>query len=81
MNSGEIVNEFALAIIAGCFILNFWLLLFIYNRSVVNENRIDVLDRVSSAISDEEFDSRSVAQGDQPPPSTKKVRRLLVKEL
>lgn len=81
MDASSVINELALSVIAGCFLLNFWLLLFVYNRSVVNENRLDVQDRITSAIADEEFDSGAVAKGDQPMPSTKRIRRLLAKEV
>jgi hypothetical protein len=81
MNAADVVNQLALSIIAGCFILNFWLLFFVYNRSIMNENRIDILDRVASAVTDADFDSKAISAGDQPLPPTTRIRRVFAKVL
>lgn len=43
----------------------------------VCDDRLDVLDRVASAATDDEFSSKQVALGQQEPPSTTRLRKLL----
>jgi len=43
----------------------------------LTSKRLDVLDRVASAVADSEFSSESVGQGLQEPPNTTVIRKIL----
>lgn len=43
----------------------------------MNDERMDVIDRVASASTDHQFSSRLVAEGKQPFPSTETITRIV----
>lgn len=90
INSGSAVNELALSVIAGAYLLVFTIEMILWNRMEkiltkmdrhfkVIEGRFEVLDRVGSEVTDEPFNSHAVASGKQRHPTTIILREMFSK--